>query len=220
MGMRIHLSDVNAGADGVWTVRMTRTEIERLGTPVCSGPGRSVLLATSGAVFDENSRKLEIPVEKLILSYCGNDVDADVVIVAATSCCESSQGVNGQVTIGPVGGDEAFLSHVSRDIPTLSETARSLVRLVRQFSDGQLVQEHRRYVERPINFWTTEVQRTISQIKITLYGRPHDFSIPSDVQIKDDRPGYSAFKLSSPNQLESAAELVKQAWRRSQWKRR
>lgn len=71
-----------------------------------------------------------------------------------------------------------------------------------------------RYVNRPNNFWTVKVQPRDESYSITVRGYAHEYQGIKALQVKDDRRGYSRFKLSSPNQFEAAWSVVQKAGNR------
>jgi len=74
-------------------------------------------------------------------------------------------------------GDKRFI----HDLPSsLTHVGILLLRTVRQEFRGRLryYQPSNEYVETPDNFWAVQIQPRLEAIKITVRGRPREFSNP------------------------------------------
>ena len=70
-----------------------------------------------------------------------------------------------------------------------------------------------RWIAHPENFFTIKVQDSRAMnLSITIYGRPDQLSKPHDIEIKADRPSYSRFSLQSDEHIESAVQIIINAW--------
>lgn len=71
-----------------------------------------------------------------------------------------------------------------------------------------------KWVATPDNFVAVKVQDKRSKnIAIIVYGNPDEFrKITHNLNIKPDRPGYSRFNIDNENQIQSAIEVIKEAY--------
>jgi len=97
-------------------------------------------------------------------------------------------------------------------IPLLEKPASELIKLARSlFSTTSVAKEGKRWVFNP-NFVTFHVQHARAKsIAVTLRGNPQEFPRRPELELKADRPGYSIFRLESPDQQAAASEYIKRA---------
>ena len=127
---------------------------------------------------------------------------------------ETQAGVKASISdIGGSAGDRRFISALPEALRT---TGEKLVREVRRVYPGSLVyhEESQKYVESPDNFWTVKIQPRARDLAITVRGNPADFEMSHGLDLKPDRPGYSRFKVSRPEHVETALRILAQAQRR------
>jgi hypothetical protein len=90
---------------------------------------------------------------------------------------------------------------------------------------GRFVQENKRWVYRPNNFVTFQVQPKVVGILITLIGRPDQFRERAEAfgfkkeeylkRLDPDRGAYSRYQIKTPDQLLPAAQFIKWAFENS-----
>jgi hypothetical protein len=99
------------------------------------------------------------------------------------------------------------------ELPTgLREVGAELLRRVRETYGGYFQRTSAgRYVNRNDNFWTIKVQPRDVSYSITVRGYPHEYQAVTGVSVKEDRRGYSRFKIGNPAQLDAAWAVLKHA---------
>jgi hypothetical protein len=97
----------------------------------------------------------------------------------------------------------------------LARIGIEMVKRVRQSFNGSFERaENGRFINRPDNFWTIKIQPRDQSYIITVRGYPHEFKDVRSLEIKDDRSGYSRFKLRTPSQFEDAWRVIERAGNR------
>jgi hypothetical protein len=128
---------------------------------------------------------------------------------------EAAAGVSEPSLPPPEGapGDQAFLQASLGDprLYVLRPLAEELLSRVRQQFPGELEHLGRRYVESPDRFWTVAYQPRVKDLKLTVRGVPEHFVVPDGIELKEDRPGYSTFKISRLDQIPGALSILGQA---------
>jgi hypothetical protein len=110
---------------------------------------------------------------------------------------------------------QAFLHELRLLSPTLHELGAILLTEVRKFSNGKLRyhEKSKKYVERPVNFWTVQIQPRKSCLKFTVRGVAERLPKPEGILVRDDRPSYSSFKISRKGQIPGALRIIREAQR-------
>lgn len=109
-------------------------------------------------------------------------------------------------------GDEEYL----RQLPdALREVGSELLREVRKRWPGQLQGPlSGRFVESPDNFWAVRIQPRDKSLRMTVRGEAQQFAGTEALGLKDDRRGYSTFKLTRLEELDLALSVLARARRR------
>lgn len=107
-------------------------------------------------------------------------------------------------------GDRRFLDALP---PELVEIGTELLGRVRQVRPGELrlYPDSQRYVDDPDNFWTVKIQRQDHSLRVTVRGEPDYFGETGNVDLRNDRHGYSTFKVGSMPQVAAAADVILRA---------
>ena len=83
-----------------------------------------------------------------------------------------------------------------------------ILREVRHRNPGDLSRGKRHnFSNTPDNFWYVIVQPTSQSLSITVRGKPDQFR-PTSLEVKDDRPGYTRFKLRDPAEIDAALAII------------
>jgi len=200
------------GADeigpSVWRAEITPSDVAMFGAAPSSAGARTILLLTELPVYGASRRELRFDPRSVRPLNVGSSREA--IMIASPP----SQG-KAPATMTPKAeaGDTAFLEALPG---TLSSIGRSLLAGVREQFRGQLKfsEESKRHVETPDNFWTVKIQPRDVSLRITVRGRPQQLPSPADIDVADDRPGYSTFKVRTAKDLASALKVILASGRR------
>jgi hypothetical protein len=110
------------------------------------------------------------------------------------------------------GIENTIYEELDRLDSTLNHAGITIIEFVQGLAGGKFLKEERRWVFRPQNFVTLTIHaiRT-SNITITLRGNPEEFAPLSQIELKQDRNGYSICKLESIMQLDAVLFHVRRA---------
>ncbi|MEU2614132.1 hypothetical protein ABZ570_21485 [Micromonospora sp. NPDC007271] len=127
-----------------------------------------------------------------------------VVLVSSSS----SRGQK-EETAGMQAGDQKFLAELPPDLRHLGEP---LLAGVRERWPGNLnATASGRFVETPDNFWTVKIQPRDKSLRLTVRGEPARLGAFAELGLKRDRPGYSTFKISRPEQVSLALQVLRRS---------
>jgi hypothetical protein len=211
---------------GIWIAETSPNELMRLGPPKSTVGTRSVLLV-EGAEYDSERKRLEIDVTALTVLNLGTGRDALVVTshgddrvdrtvtdtnVATTDTFRGPPLQDDNVVHGP--GDLEFLRLVNRELRgNPLEAAIRILKEVRRRNPGDLQRGKRsNFKNIPDNFWYVIVQPRVQSLSITIRGEKEQIHA-QDIELKDDRPGYTRFTLARPDQVPEALAIIRQSKR-------
>lgn len=215
MGLRLVIDDVRALAVGVWNLNLQPSEVQRLGGVRNSAGGRSILLIDN-AIYDEASRTLGFDASSVRVLNLGTSPDT-VAVASLGSAQDASVRLGlGQAEPNYGAGDLEFLSLVEKRLRgTAASAAKELLRRIRGREAGDLQRGQRlNFKNTPDNFWYVIVQPTVQALSITVRGRPSSFDSVPGLALVNDRPGYTRFKLTRPDQVEGALRTIWSSRRR------
>jgi hypothetical protein len=204
--MKLLLENATEIAKGVWLTQTPSHQITRIGTPKTAQGRRSVLLASSPA-FDLEQHSLVLDADAIVVLNVGTT--AATVIIDPTAAEETDAAERGETSTEQGPGDSEFLSMVERELRGEAlEVGVDLLRAVRQRSPGDLKRgELNNFSNTPDNFWYVIVQPRVQALSITVRGKPDKFG-PSSLDLREDRPGYTRFKLQLVEQLPEALRII------------
>jgi len=115
--------------------------------------------------------------------------------------------------LGP--GDMEFLNLAETELKgEAQEAAVDLIRAVRHKWAGDLKRgERNKFSNTPDNFWYVIVQPRVQALSVTVRGRPERFQ-SSILKLRPDRPGYTRFTVTTPDQVLEAVRLIEQSKRK------
>ena len=207
--IKLLLEDVSEVAKGVWLTAAPPHQIQRMGQPKTAQGRRSVLLASSPS-FDAERRSLVLDADALVVLNVGTT--PSTVVIDGIGAGNLARGpdagpVEVNLEFGP--GDREFLSMVERELRgEAQEVAIDLLREVRRQSAGDLKRgQKNNFSNSPDNFWYVIVQPREQALSITVRGKPEMF-LPSPLELRVDRPGYTRFKLQSVDKLPEALRII------------
>jgi hypothetical protein len=219
MSLRISVENVTKIDEGIWLAQLNPSEVRILGECSANYGDPSVLLLLEPAEYNESSQKVIFNPKAVQLLNIGNSNKAIILDGLPDQIGKAAE--NGLVGPSreetrpePVNeGDSKFITELPPDLKDLGEM---LLAEVRKHFRGELKYHarSRKYVETPDNFWTVIIQPRDKSLRITVRGIPQSFAGYPDVSLKDDMSGYSAFKVTRKDQINSAVSIIKKASQR------
>lgn len=209
MTLSLSVRNVNAIADGVWQATLTPEDLQIMaGQPTRMG-SVSVLLLLDSPTFDRTTKTLSFaPTRARVLNLGGTD---SAVIVESAS---SPEDISRPIALAPVaerggGRDAEFIAALPSSLSTFG---KQLLGTVRAAYPGSLkyFPKSGKFVDTPDNFWTVRIQSRDESFRITLRGRPDEFSSTGSIQLIPDMTGYSSLKLKSPAQIADFMKVLQQ----------
>lgn len=211
--MKVILEGAVALDQGVWSVKLRPTDVQRLeGSPITHG-SRSVVMAQHAEL---NAGALAADLEALRALVVGTSDQALVILAGSddTAVQSANRTAEAEFDGSRFPGDADFLHEVSQLPKHAAAAGRELLALVRRNSPGSMKRGSRRnFSNSPDNFWYAVVQPTRGNMSITVRGRPELFQ-PSSLELKADRPGYTRFYLSRQSEVSEAFRIVSASRRR------
>ena len=212
--MKVMLDGAVALDQGVWSVKLRPTDVQRLGgSPITQG-SRSVVIAQHAEL---SGGALAADLEALRAVVVGTSDQALVILAGsddATTQSANRTASDAEFDGSKFPGDADFLHEVAQLPRDAAAAGRELLALVRRNSPGSMKRGSRRnFSNSPDNFWYAVVQPTRGNISITVRGKPELFQ-PSPFDLKADRPGYTRFYLSRPSEVGEAFKIVSASRRR------
>jgi hypothetical protein len=213
--MKIQIDNAKKIGEGIWEASLKPSEIRMLGPCSNSYLETSVLMIEELTMGNGSSGDvLTIDHSLIHVLNIGNSSRTLILEEKKTNSIveDVSPAVNASITDKKqyaYGGDTKF----ARALPdSLKELGQNLLNQIRQHFSGSLnYTECGKFVESPKNFWTVKIQPRDVSLAMTVKGRPETFAKTRSIELKDDRPGYSRFKLIKKEQLSEAVDIIKQA---------
>jgi hypothetical protein len=187
--------------DRIWKAEVNPNDFKFLGT--CQNSiGRISVILVMNPIFIESQNRLEFEPSSAQILNIGNSTKTIIIGMGPEAKTPT--------------GDDKFLEEIRKTSPKLLLIGEKLLFEVRRNNPlGELKStESGKFVETPDNYWTVKIQPRNQSLRITVRGRPHEFDVEGDIDIKADRPGYSGFKINEENQLNSALLIMKRAKRK------
>ncbi len=208
MTIKVTIEPVDRIGDNIYKARVNAADLAILGAPVAKIGSCSVLLV-QGVDHDVSESSISFEPAKANLLNLGTQ---SVAIIIDSPQSEEAPVQQGNTAVRD--GDQAYLEALNKLPDNINQLGRDLLNGVRRFYNGKLVFKEisGRYVESPDNFWTVRPQPRDGSLRITVMGTPERFSQKKELNIKEDRGSYSNFKINDSDQLESALEVIREAW--------
>ncbi len=209
MAMSLTIPNVSSLDPGVWKAKLPPDDLRFLGGSATRLGPVSVLLLLDAPSFDRTTSTLSFsPANARVLNLGSTN---SAIILESRPLPEGTQqtaAVAHQLERAG-GGDADFLSALPS---SLRAFGTQLLTTVRASYPGALkfYPKSEKYVETPDNFWVIRIQARDESFRITVRGRPDDFLSSGSIEPKPDMTGYSAFKLSSPNQIGDFMKILEQ----------
>lgn len=213
MGMMMLIDAVLPLGQDVWSGSAPPHLLTMLGQAKVTGGTRSVLLV-EGPRFDEAEKSLRFDASKATVLNLGTTDDIIILGSEPSSKVGEVRLQPSMATYGP--GDQDFLRLVRSELTgKAKEAAEQILREVRSRHPGDLERGQRlNFKNTPDNFWYVIVQPRVQSLSITVRGIPERF-LPSSLEVKVDRPGYSRFTLKAPEQIQEALRIIEGSRRKS-----
>ena len=213
--MKIQIDNAKKIGEGLWEAILKPSEIRMLGACSNSYLETSVIMAEKVTIGNGMSEDVLVIDHNFIhVLNIGNsprtlileDKKTNTIAEYSPSVVNASIPDNKQYGHG---GDSEFIKKLP---DSLKELGQNLLNQVRQHFRGELkLTESGKYVESPKNFWTVKIQPRDVSLAVTVKGRPETFVKTNLIDLKDDWPSYSRFKLFKKEQLSEAVDIIKQA---------
>jgi hypothetical protein len=213
MGMQMVITGAQEQGTGIWVANAPPHQLSMLGQPRSSVGARSILLVHE-PTYDQASLALRFDADDLTVLNLGSS-NTVVVLDLIKPLQPRFISLEGSQPHSRGRGDEEFLSLVRSELHgPARDAAERLLQEVRARNPGDLVRGQRNnFKNYPDNFWYVIVQPTAQSLSITVRGAP-DLFRPTPLDVKDDRPGYTRFKLSTPNDIDAAVEIIEASRRK------
>lgn len=218
MSILFTVSEAKKIGSHVWCASITPADVKRLGQPLQRFGSKSVI-GVVDPTFNESTSTLSIYPEMARVLNIGGTNDA-LIIDIGTEISEQHLPVLMNMNVKELSqnkrGDREFLDECRRILkePLPNMVERILNEVRREFPGTLNEGKHRKWVNYPENFLAITLQNRDQSFAVYVKGAPESFQTPS-LDIKQDRPGYSRFKLRDPRQLEDAIQTILSSARRS-----
>lgn len=207
MSLKIVFSEVKTISKDVWECKIDQTDVARFGQPGHSSGANSVLLVESAEVGADQTTILLDPA-KIETVNVGETNRAIIISKGATASATKGD------KLRFASGDQEFLKEVSELSPETAQAAKWLLTEIRSESPGYLEKGKRKnFSNRPDNFWYVIVQPRANNLSITVRGKPEFFG-ERELELKQDRPGYSRFYVSNMDEAKKALKIILESRRK------
>jgi hypothetical protein len=215
--MKMMFENVTENGSGVWLAPVPSHQISFVGVPKVTMGLRSILLVENP---EFNDVKATVCVDMGSVTILNQGTSSEALIIDARTnqinrniAVFSKEKEIFDLDYGP--GDQEFLAdarlHLVGDIKSAAE---KLLHSVRSHFPGDLKEGLRhKFVNTPDNFWTVTIQTRNQELFITVRGKPSKF-LPSQLNPKDDRPGYTSFKVRRLSDVQEAFNIIQASTRR------
>jgi hypothetical protein len=213
MGLSIAARGARALGSQVWEIEVPPHQVRLFGECRRTEGPRSVLLV-SDVEFDEQAGTLTFDMEGAVPLNVGTTSIA--LAVGNTAPRETRQGGRSHdpVVASLGSGDQEFLSLARALPPDGYAAAEELLFGVRSEWPGDLKRGLRQnFSETPDNFWYVVVQPRAGELSVTVRGEPEAIK-DAKLPLKQDRPGYSRFKVRRVADVPLALAIIRQSRRK------
>jgi hypothetical protein len=206
--MKVVIEHAEAAARGLWLADVRAEQLLRLSTSPLQIGRRHVVLV-SGAFFKEESSQLEFDLGAATVLNLGKGTEAIFVDADLSSASVSSL----MKTANRAFGDSAFRDALDKLPVELCAVGTLLLTEVRKHFVGELkfYPASKKFVETPDNFWVVRIQPRDGSLRVVVYGTPHQHGNYKSIRLVADMGSYSAFKVSSRDQIEDAVTAIRGA---------
>jgi len=196
---------------GIWRLSLPPHQALMFGDCRNHQGQRSVLLV-SDPKYDAHRSVLQFRIEGVVPLNIGSTSEAIAIADETKEAAVKGAPAKSPDGYGP--GDRDFLRELTLLPREAQEAGKQLLERVRERSPGDLKRGLKRnFSNTPDNFWYVIVQPNAGALSITVRGQPSQFQ-SSSLDVKDDRPGYSRFKLSKRSEVEEALRIISQSRRK------
>ena len=215
--MRVVLERVERLAEGIWRASLPPDELRLLGSASVSTGARSVILLVE-PTYDAAQQSLAF--DHTTATPLNAGFSAEAIMIAAGNGQHVVSGSTAKagsaatpVAYGP--GDRAFLGELDSLPGSMQIAGKRLLEIIRRQSPGDLKRGQRRnFSNTPDNFWYAVIQPQARTLSVTVRGRPSEHG-PTSFELKDDRPGFTRFKVTDPSEVDEAVRIIFASRRRS-----
>ena len=212
MSIRYTIENTEQIAPGVWNAPLSPADVRGLGQPRVAEGGCS-LIGIKNPLLSKHDQTLSfLPTDVLVFSV-GHRPNALLVEIDGDPKLASAETRAPDQTATRLGmGDENFVRACKSLLhPDVAAIGEMLLIKVRVHQDGELQEaQHRKWVNRPKNFFTITPQSRNQAYRISLRGRRSTFAV-KNLKVLNGLNGYSEFILKNRSDLSEAVDLILQA---------
>lgn len=205
MAMEISANPATLPNRNVWRFELSPHHLKLLGEPRNAGGEVSVLLLDR-PTYDQDSTTLRFTPDDVTVLNVGSS--SQVIALSSLACDEDSRKARKTpIEFGP--GDQEFLRLASQLPEDVAQAAKEILISVRREAPGDLKKGLRlNFSNQPDNFWYVIVQPRAKALSITVRGEPSLFAGVAKLDISQDRPGYTRFKVTGSGDVENALQII------------
>lgn len=211
--MRVLLDNTVQGANKTWTSKVEPNQLLSLSKKPIHQQGSLNVLMVENPIFDEHNQTLQFSIESVVLLNLGNSSETIVIDSRANELKTKINEVLKPASQNIASGDNSFLKALEILPPLQQEIGKKILSGVRSEFTGELkfYPKAGKFVETPDNFWVIRIQPRVKNLRIIIYGNPHDHKGYETIQLKRDMASYSNFIVSSKEQTHEAISVIKDA---------
>jgi len=208
MAIQINIKNPKFLENGIWLAQIPPNEVMMLGTvKQRSGTISIIMLPNKIAPLSDSNELVFEPSEVQVLNLGKSENTAIIFGGENINISENDNALKNNYV-----DDNLFKLEVKQLPQALSIIGLEILRRVRRNFGGHFEKaQSGKFINRWENFWTIKVQPKDKSYSITVYGEPEDFNAVSDFEIKEDQRSYSRFKVSRPDQMEPAWNVIQKA---------
>lgn len=210
--MRLILDDAERLSPWVWSATLPPEDAEVLGSAATRAGVITIVLLPHLAPPSEDIAELSFEPSHAKVLNAGSSARA-VFVFGRESDTRDEEEIEPH-TYGPrvQHDDGQFLVDLHNLPNELAEVGRQILAGMRSSSGGYFQRTRSgRFVNRPNNFWTVKIQPRNRSLRFTVRGDSKRFSHIRGVTVREDRNGYSSFKLSTADQLDAVLQVLRTA---------
>ena len=210
MPVRIIVENAKKLSDSIWTANLHQSDLAVLSSARSKTGEMNILYLPSTEKPNGGLEELLLnPIDIVFLNF-GTSSNA-LIIFGEKEGVSHDHKPSGNYH----GDDDLFSKDILKLPKPLQDVGNELVSRIRKSFPGYFIKStNGRYVNQPDNFWTIKIQPNDQSLALTVRGKSLEFGGAGEIDVLDDRPGFSRFKLKEYRQLESAIKIINKSGNR------
>lgn len=210
MPVRLIVENAKKLNDSVWIANVDQSDIAILSAAKSKIGNTNILYLPSTEKPVAGLEHLSLDPNEVIFLNSGTSSKSLIVFG------EKAEILDNKNQTGNYNGDDDLFSKEILKLPQpLQDLGNELVGCIRKSFPGYFLKSpNGRYVNQPDNFWTIKIQPNDQSLALTVRGKSFEFRSVGEIDVLDDRPGFSRFKLKEYRQLESAIKIISKSGNR------